>query len=34
MAAMMDANETLLIDGEPILAADGTVIQKKGELRH
>lgn len=32
MAAMMDANETLLIDGEPILAADGTVIQKKGEL--
>ena len=32
MAAMVDANETLLIDGEPILAADGTVIQKKGEL--
>jgi membrane-bound serine protease (ClpP class) len=32
MSAMMDANETLLIEGKPILAADGTVIQKKGEL--
>jgi membrane-bound serine protease (ClpP class) len=32
MAAMMDANETLLIEGEPLLAEDGTRIQKEGEL--
>jgi membrane-bound serine protease (ClpP class) len=32
MASMMDANETLLIEGDPPLATDGTVIQKKGEL--
>mgnify|MGYP001389135465 FL=1 len=29
MASMMDANETLLIEGDPPLATDGTVIQKK-----
>jgi membrane-bound serine protease (ClpP class) len=32
MGSMMDANETLLIDGKPPLAADGSVIQKEGEL--
>lgn len=32
MASMMDANETLLIEGSSPLATDGTVIQKKGEL--
>ena len=32
MAAMMDANETLLIEGEPLLTEDGSRIQKKGEL--
>ena len=32
MAAMMDANETLLVEGEPLLAEDGTRIQKEGEL--
>ena len=32
MAAMMDANETLYVEGEPLLAADGTRIQKEGEL--
>ena len=32
MAAMMDANETLLIDGQPLLADDGSRIQKEGEL--
>lgn len=32
MAAMMDANETLLIDGEPLLTEDGTRIQKESEL--
>ncbi len=32
MGSMMDANETLLIDGNPPLAADGSIIQKEGEL--
>jgi membrane-bound serine protease (ClpP class) len=32
MASMMDANETLIIDGTPPLASDGSVIQKEGEL--
>jgi len=32
MAAMMDANETLLVDGKPLLAEDGSRIQKEGEL--
>ena len=32
MASMMDSNETLLIEGKQPLAADGSVIQKKGEL--
>ena len=32
MAAMMDANATLEIDGERPTAADGTIIQKNGEL--
>ena len=32
MAAMMDANETLLVEGQPLLAEDGTRIQKEGEL--
>jgi membrane-bound serine protease (ClpP class) len=32
MGSMMDANETLLIDGKAPLAADGSVIQKEGEL--
>ena len=32
MASMMDANETLIIEGAPPLASDGSVIQKKGEL--
>ena len=32
MASMMDSNETLLIEGERPLAADGSVIQKEGEL--
>ncbi|MBT7650276.1 MAG: hypothetical protein HN553_04805 [Opitutae bacterium] len=32
MGSMMDANETLLIDGKPPLAADGSIIQKEGEL--
>ena len=32
MAAMMDANETLLIEGKQPLAADGSFIQKSGEL--
>lgn len=32
MAAMMDANETLLVEGEPLLTEDGTRIQKEGEL--
>ena len=32
MASMMDSNETLLIEGSPPLAADGSVIQKEGEL--
>jgi len=32
MGSMMDANETLLIDGKPPLASDGSVIQKEGEL--
>ena len=32
MAAMMDANESLLIDGQPLLASDGSQIKKPGEL--
>ena len=32
MAAMMDGNETLLVDGKPLLAEDGSRIQKEGEL--
>ncbi len=32
MAAMMDANETLLIEGQPPVATDGSLIQKAGEL--
>ncbi len=32
MASMMDANETLIIEGTPPLASDGSVIQKEGEL--
>ena len=32
MASMMDSNETLLIEGERPLAADGSLIQKEGEL--
>lgn len=32
MAAMMDANETLVIEGKQPLAADGSFIQKSGEL--
>ncbi|HBJ61620.1 MAG TPA: hypothetical protein DDY76_07795, partial [Opitutae bacterium] len=32
MAAMMDANESLVIDGQPLLAADGSQIKKRGEL--
>lgn len=32
MASMMDSNETLLIEGSAPLAADGSVIQKEGEL--
>ena len=32
MAAMMDANETLLIEGERPLTADGSPIQGEGEL--
>ena len=32
MAAMMDANETLLVEGEQPVAADGSLIQKDGEL--
>jgi membrane-bound serine protease (ClpP class) len=32
MVAMMDANETLLVEGEQPVAADGSLIQKEGEL--
>lgn len=32
MAAMMDGNETLMPDGQPLLAEDGSRIQKEGEL--
>ena len=32
MAAMMDANESLMIDGQPLLASDGSQIKKPGEL--
>ena len=32
MAAMMDGNETLLVEGKPLLAEDGSRIQKEGEL--
>ena len=32
MAAMMDANESLFVDGKPLLAEDGSRIQKEGEL--
>ena len=32
MNSMMDANETLLIEGKPPLATDGSIIQKEGEL--
>ena len=32
MAAMMDANESLMIDGQPLLASDGSQIKKTGEL--
>ena len=32
MSAMMDANETFLIEGEPLKAKDGSVIKKAGEL--
>ena len=32
MSAMMDANESLVIDGEPIRTAEGNLIKKKGEL--
>jgi membrane-bound serine protease (ClpP class) len=32
MSAMMDANESLVIEGEPLKAADGSMIKKAGEL--
>ena len=32
MSAMMDANESLLIEGEPLRAQDGSLIKKSGEL--
>ncbi len=32
MAAMMDANESLIIEGQPLLAKDGSEIKKMGEL--
>ncbi len=32
MSAMMDANESLIIEGDPIKASDGSIIKKKGEL--
>lgn len=32
MASMMDANETLIIEGTQPIASDGSVIQKEGEL--
>ena len=32
MSAMMDANETLLIEGKPLKAKDGSLIKKTGEL--
>ena len=32
MAAMMDANETLLVEGKRPVATDGSLIQKDGEL--
>lgn len=32
MAAMMDANESLIIEGKPLLTEDGSEIKKKGEL--
>ena len=32
MSAMMDANETLLIEGKPLQAKDGSLIKKSGEL--
>ena len=32
MSAMMDANESLLIEGEPLKAQDGSLIKKSGEL--
>ncbi len=32
MSAMMDANESLLIEGEPLKGRDGALIKKSGEL--
>ena len=32
MAAMMDANESLIIEGEPLKTASGSLIKKPGEL--
>jgi len=32
MASMMDANVSLIIEGEPLLAADGSLIKNPGEL--
>ena len=32
MAAMMDANESLIIEGEPLKTASGSLIKKTGEL--
>ena len=32
MSAMMDANESLIIEGDPIKATDGSLIKKRGEL--
>ena len=32
MSAMMDANESLIIEGAPLKASDGSLIKKKGEL--
>ena len=32
MAAMMDANESLIIEGEPLKTENGGLIKKPGEL--
>ena len=32
MSAMMDANESLIIEGKPLKASDGSLIKKTGEL--